>query len=572
MPLHAVSEYDAGQEKQFREKIRYNLLIRNDTEAIEQASAAIKKYPHSLSLRKLYIESLSNSGAEKKLLQAWQQFAREFPDYKYDDSVLELVSKGVLHHAELSEPYASKLYRYAVAATFNDASTVESLKEALNDTNFIVREMALEASLQQGDEVLCDEILELLKRERVPSVRRKAIEVLLRIKGDDIKPLAQAILKDPMLGYRDRFSLVLSLLEGKKTVTRPEIEELANSHHAFERQIACYIFNYFHLTEDLDLLAKLVNDPIQDVRVQAVTSLGQLRVKEVAGKSIENILEQALSSDNLDLSLLSSWVLVLNQNEEQKNRFRDFLFHSNQKVRLQAASLVCYSLPYSQELATEFFQIHTDPFVRLNLSIYMLLHRIQVKEAANQIYQFMQDFESVSFKASYPYPMETVWPNHLSDDFERSMSSLPKSAQSEIVTFCLLNLLAIVDDPRAYPEISKFLDTHHSNIALASMPQFAKAGSGPLLELIRSFFTHEDLNKRIQAAAIVATLKKEEEALKVLYDAYSQVDRNLKEMILMIIGQIGSKDSIPFLMDAIYQPSQTLRVVASSSLLQCLRS
>ncbi|MCH9632398.1 MAG: hypothetical protein S4CHLAM6_07320 [Chlamydiae bacterium] len=571
-PLCASEMFDSEKEKQFREKISYNLLIRNDTEATRQALQAVQSFPESIHLRRLYIESLSSIGSEKKLLRAWQNFSRDFPKQKYEDQVLELVAKGVLHNAELSEPYMSKYYRYAVADKFTDSSSVEVLKEAFHDSNFAVREMALNAALLHGDEVLCDEILELLNREHLPTIRRKALEVLIRIKGDDAKPLAESMLADPKLSYLDRLSLILTLLDGKKSMNREELEKLATSSQAIERLIACYTFGYFGANENLDLLKNLINDPIQDVRLQAITSLGHLRVTQIDGQSVNDLMKPIIKSESCELSLLASWVSMLNNDLEQAHNFRDFFYHSNQKIRLQAASLVGYSLPNTLELAEEFFQTHTDPYVRLNLSVLLITHRKRVEEASNQIFEFLKSSESSQFKASMPYPMETIWPVNLVDSFERQMSGISSVTQSEVVQFCLLNLLAIVEDPRANVAISNFLETHHSNAALASMPQFIRAGSAPLLELICSFFNHPDLTKRIQAAALVAMLKKEEKALEVLYEAYPLVDRALKEMIITIVGQIGSKDSIPFLMDAIYEPSQSMRILASSSLMQCLRS
>ncbi len=571
-PIWANEIFDFSEEKQFRDKISYNLLIRNDTEATKQAIQAVQNFPDSINIRRLYIESLSSIGSEKKLLRAWQSYSRDFPDQKYDDQVLELVAKGVLHNAELSEPYMSKYYRYAVADSFTDASSVEVLKEAFHDSNFAVREMALNAALSHGDNVLCDEIVELLKRERMPSVRCKALEVLIRIKGDDAKPLAESMLADPALSYLDRLSLILALLDGKRSMNREELEKLAKSSQAIERLIACYTFGYFGLKDNLDLLRDLVNDPIQDVRLQAITSLGHLRVDQIEGQSIYDLMQPIIEGKNSELSLLASWVCMLNNNSEQIHNFRDFFYHSNQKIRLQAASLVGYSLPNTLSLAEEFFQTHTDPYVRLNLSVLLITHRKRVQEALNQVFEFLKTPENSQFKASMPYPMETIWPVNLVDSFERQVSGMPSINQSEVVQFCLLNLLAIVEDPRANVAISNFLETHHSSAALASMPQFIRAGSAPLLELICSFFDHPDLTKRIQAAALVAMLKKEEKALQILYDAYPLVDRSLKEMIVSIIGQIGSKDSIPFLMDAIYEPSQSMRILASSSLMQCIRS
>ncbi len=570
--LYSDQEYDSAKEKLYREKISYHLLIRNDTEAASLSTQAIESFPYSSNLRKLYIESLSSIGSEKKLLRAWQQFSRDFPDQKYEDQVLELVAKGVLHYAEFSEPYLSKQYRYAVSDAFTDASSVESLKEAFHDSNFAVREMALNAVLSHGDDVLCDEIVDLLERERMPSVRRKALEVLIRVKGEEAKPIAESMLKNPNLSYFDRLSLILALLDGKDSMERSELEQLAQSSQAIERLIACYTYAYYGIKENLDLLKAMIYDPILDVRIQALTSLGHLRINQIDGESVDALMQPIIEGENKELSLLASWVCMLSDCSNQKHCFRDFLYHSNQKIRLQAASLIGYSLPYTQDLAEEFFQTHSDKYVRLNLSAQLLVHRVRVKEAQDQVFDFLQHPETAQFKASMPYPMETIWPVQLVDNFEKQISGVPSMVHSEVVQFCLLNLLAVLEDPRAYGAISDFLETHHSNAALASMPQFIRAGSAQLLDLICSFFDHPDLNKRIQAAALVAMLKKEEKALQILYDAYPQVDRRLKEMIVTIVGQIGAKDSIPFLMEAIYEPSQSMRIVAASSLMQCIRS
>lgn len=570
--LSCAEEYDSVREKGFREKISYHLLIRNDAEAINQANEAVQLFPYSINLRKLYLESLSSLGAEKKLLRAWQQFSRDFPGEKYEDGVLELIAKGVLHNAELSEMYVSKHYRYAVADAFTDASSVESLKEGLQDSNFVVREMALTAALSHGDDTLCDDIVELVKTEKVASVKRKAIEVLLRIKGSEARPLVEEVLMDPNLSYMDRISFLLTILDGKDKITRDELVKLTTSKQTVERLIACYVYSYFSHKEDLDLLKPLLQDPIQDVRIQAITSLGQLHISAIDGESIQGLLSKNVSEGTTEAALLSSWACLVSKVPLKEAPLRDFLYHSNQKIRLQAASLIGYSLPYTQDMAEEFFETHTDPFVRLNLSLSLLAHRKRVPEASDQVFAFLESHESAQFKTSFPYPMETIWPSSLIEDQERMMGEVPGVMQSEIVHFCLLNLMAILEDPRAIDAISNFLDTHHSNVALASLAQFIRAESSHILDLICSFFDHPDMNKRVQAAALVALLKKEEKALSVLYEAYPKGDRQLKEMIIMIVGQMGSKDSIPFLMDAIYEPSQSLRVVAASSLMKCLRS
>jgi len=92
------------------------------------------------------------------------------------------------------------------------------------------------------------------------------------------------------------------------------------------------------------------------------------------------------------------------------------------------------------------------------------------------------------------------------------------------------------------------------------------------LELMKDFLTHADKHKRVEAAIVLALFKKDKDALKVLQDSFEEVNRDLKQMILMAIGEIASKDSIEFLMERVYEPSQSLRINAAAALIRCLRN
>lgn len=565
-------EHDPRLEKKERDQIAYHLLIRNDTEAVKRSAAAYKQFPHSLKIRKLYLESLACLGDERLLLKTWQQLSRDFPDQKYESEILESVVKGVLHHASLSEAYSTRHCRLSVVDAFSDANSVEFLREALLDQDFVVREMALDACLKFGDEKLVDVVIELLKSEKVASVRKKAIEVLLRIKGQEMTPLVEKIFAESNLAYSDRLFLLITWIQDKKSISRPELERLVKSPHAVERLLACLAFKYFDLAHNYDLVQELLFDPIVDVRYYALMTVGVEKINQINGKSMVDILSSQLKDPNPEIAMLACWALMLQKVEGMENQFRPFLFHTDQKIRLQASSLIGYSLPYTHDLALEFFNTHTDPFVRLNLSLYLLLHREQVHQCCDQIYAFIKNQHSCQFKESFPYPLQTIWPTALLNDQERNASYTPSCFQQEIVQFCLLNTLAIVEDERALGAISSFLDTHHSSIALASISQFGQAGSSEVVHLISSFLNHPDLNKRVQAASLLALLKEDHKALEVLYQSYPDADRRLKEMIIIVIGKAAAKESIPFLMETLYQPSQSMRILVVSSLMQCIRS
>ncbi|MCK4934511.1 MAG: HEAT repeat domain-containing protein, partial [Simkaniaceae bacterium] len=75
---------------------------------------------------------------------------------------------------------------------------------------------------------------------------------------------------------------------------------------------------------------------------------------------------------------------------------------------------------------------------------------------------------------------------------------------------------------------------------------------------------------RVQAALASALSGNTGECVKILQNAYAKVDRDMKINILGALGHLGEKESIPFLIEIIEQPFQILRLVAASSLIQCI--
>ena len=93
-----------------------------------------------------------------------------------------------------------------------------------------------------------------------------------------------------------------------------------------------------------------------------------------------------------------------------------------------------------------------------------------------------------------------------------------------------------------------------------------------------SFCTRLDGNKyhlirenvRIQAALALAIIGKDKAALPILEKAYFEVDHEMKLNILGAIGNIGTKDSFPFLIKVLQEPFLILRIAAASSIVQII--
>mgnify|MGYP002720429531 FL=1 len=65
-------------------------------------------------------------------------------------------------------------------------------------------------------------------------------------------------------------------------------------------------------------------------------------------------------------------------------------------------------------------------------------------------------------------------------------------------------------------------------------------------------------------------MHQDEESIKVLEELYYTVKQNEKFYILEALGQLSTKQSIPFLMKLLSEPFMGIRVTAASILIQSL--
>ncbi|MCH9634028.1 MAG: hypothetical protein S4CHLAM7_07650 [Chlamydiae bacterium] len=567
------AEFNPEKEKLCKELTSYNLLIHNYTEAVSRATDGVKHFPKSQEMRELYIESLAKVRDEKRLLQSWQKFSRDFEHNKYKDSVLENVAWGVIHNAQGSENLATKFTSLIAASIQNDAYSVETIKKTLGESNAILREVALQFCLNFGDQVLKDEIVRLLKEEKVFEVRKKAIEVAQRLKIDEARPILESLLGDEKVSYQEKSQIVAALINYYDSISNEELKELSESSQPGHRLLACELYNHFDLKEQAGLLEELIYDSHKQVRLSALSIMGNLKLTELNGRKIEEVLKSALEDSNPQISLIATWALLHKNPVLTKAKLRHFLLHSDQTIRLQAAGIIGYSLSEMRSLAEEMFEIHPDLYVRANLAFFLVSHRVKVKEASEQLFNLFNAKEMFMFKEVYPSHLCILAPTAMVLEQGNPEAFYPvASLYYQMAQLEILNILAILEDPRAKEAMAVFLDNHHSDITTLSLRSVLKLEDKQAFELMRDFLTHQDKHKRVEAAIVLAMFKRDKEALTVLQETFVDVNRDLKQIILMAIGEIASKDSIPFLMDIVYEPSQSLRVNAAAALVQCLRN
>jgi HEAT repeat protein len=134
----------------------------------------------------------------------------------------------------------------------------------------------------------------------------------------------------------------------------------------------------------------------------------------------------------------------------------------------------------------------------------------------------------------------------------------------------ILNVLAVMDDPRAQPAIKNFLQERTWGVSGLAAALLLTEGDELALQYVQELLGDSSDKVKVQAALILALWGRGEGSINVLQEAYEDADREMKERLLEGIGHVGASSSIPFLTKRLKESYQTLRIVAAASLLKCL--
>ena len=126
-----------------------------------------------------------------------------------------------------------------------------------------------------------------------------------------------------------------------------------------------------------------------------------------------------------------------------------------------------------------------------------------------------------------------------------------------------------VQYPKALQLTKDFLQKKDWNLTAAAAV-LLQEGDEKAGELVSSLLDDSDEKVRMQAALVLGLMYRDPIAVDVLQKVYPNADQRIKIIILEALAQIGDASSIPFLLEILKEPFQTLRIVAASALIQCL--
>lgn len=564
--FHSVFLEAAPSEDEYVRNVQAHLRIKDFQTAQDEVIAALHLYPHSKALWEVYVKVLARQGNEKEMIEVWKDYIDVFPEEKEQRGLVETLAWGVIDKASYSSSPVIRVMALLSAFLSQDSKGIEIVRRNLRDNNSAIRAVAVQLSANLRDEDIQDEIYRIFREEKVWNVRLEAIRSIGAMKIKKAQKELLDILKNPKSTAEESVAAIEALVEMWDTVTREGLGKLASSDRAGLRLLACQVAAHFGMKNDMDLILPLVNDHHAEVRNAALWALGNLRLDKVGGKSIVEIAEKKLDDIDPLVGVKAAWVITLNDPEKGQEVFRKWFKHKDRNIRITAAAHLAACGKYAFPLIIEQFQATQESYVLMNLALGLIGQRQETHKACFALYQGLQNTkerwawdEKNNVKALVPSKLKHT------DDLSNSPETIDQLTRLEI-----LNILAIMKFSKAQQAIKTFLQQKTWGISAMAASTLLTEGDEEALELVQNLMSDEEMQIRVQAALILALWGGKDEALETLENAYSKVDRDMKERILEGIAKISSPKSIPFLLDRLHEPNQSLRVMAAAGLLICL--
>jgi len=558
----------SAEEARWVRRVQAHLTLQNPLLAVEEAEQALTLYPHSISLHEGAIRALAQRGEEKKFLQAWDRYVCCFPDRALNRELLEDMAWGVLQKAFQSSSILMREMALLAAFFGHDAKGVAILHQGMRDANYAVRRVAVKLAAHFRDQMLIDQVKRLFKEEKVWLVREEILEAIGKMRivslGRDLEGL---IASDDTLPAEKALA-ISALLELLDEIPQIDVERLASSLRSGLRRLACQAIVYFQSLRDLDTLFSLAVDSHSDVRMEALQAIGQLRPVNQREK-ILTLARQSVQDRNDNVAISAAWLLTLYAKEEGQIVFQRLLHRPRRNVCILAAAALGATGGDGLPLTLYAFRSHIDPYVRLNLALGLIAQRHAVDEAAGGVKQIFSE-EKKKWSVLEVGLFQAILSQSSNQASHHLINLDVPEVDDPLLRLQLLNILAILRVPKTDLAIRQYLVERSWKISAMAALFLLMEGDESAIKMVQELLHDSQAHVRLQAALLLSLWSREEIAIQVLEERYRESDREWKGRILEGIGRIGSMRSIPFLINVLREPSQTLRLIGAMAMIQCL--
>lgn len=556
----------SSNESEFARKITSCLLIKDYERAISTCEVALKIFPDSEELMSLLIRLLSESGDSQKAIKIFNSTLKE-RDLKDIFSVVESISWGVLECSP-EKTEMTKLTSMFGAHLTQDVRAINILLGAMRSSSTLLRSFSLRLAGQYHDKILQKEVLRLFQEEKNPFVREQVIETIGTMRIKEAEAPLRALIESQGVTHEEIASAIKALVRILDDVSDDALALLLSHKRAGVRQLGVALIDHFSKRERLQLLFPLLADPSPTVRLHAMAILSIEQLPLDVLEKIKPQINKMSKSANGDLATLSSWLSLQYDQEGALRKLKKWVLSEDQKAASRAAALLGAGGDRTKSLILEAFEEVIHPFVKANLALSMLKQNIAPEKGIAYLHQFLMNTKEKLMWEKRLYPMFTT----LIPSVAKHIAHVPRYPEllDQTTRLNLINILSIVGDKKTKELIQVFLQSQTWGVTSTAAVLLIEEGDLDSFENLRELLTEEDEKTRLQAAFVLSHYGKDVTAIEVLEKAYPKASWEHKLHILEAIGMIGSKKSIPFLLQVMEEPFGLLRTTAASSAIQCL--
>lgn len=507
------------------------------------------------------ISALASIENEELVLMAWKQYCAQFPDNCLDNTdLLEKISWSIIGKASKTPSPLLRQLSTLAGLIGNDAKGIEILQGRISDPNAAVRAGALKLAGHVHDHRIQEQVLHSLNNERSLLVRIAAIKAAGEMNLEAAKAPLFIILADRHGALQEKIAAVEALVEIFDTVETEQINRFASSPQSGLRMLACALLQHFPEKGEMGTALALADDSQADVRQKALYVLGTHFSKDPYSYDAARL---RLDDLNPKVAITACWLMTLNSPAEGQRQFRRWVENDNPEARRFAAAALGATGKYGSALARETFRATSDPYVKLNLAMSLLGQRIDVPDICEQLYTIHQT-QKEKWMIDESSLFQVFLPSTVRHD--ELIPNMPE-AVNQMTRLEILNLLAIMEYPKSIQALQQFLSERNWGISGLAAELLLTEGDEASSEQVIALLQDPSSKVQLQAALLLAFWNQDPLTLKILQERYAGADFNTKLQILEALGRLGDKETLPFLTARLYEPSQTIRVVAAVALL-----
>ena len=538
-------------------RIEALLTIGDAQQALIELEPLLAQDPDNKGLQRLEVMSLAKRADITALLKAYSRY-HDLAKCDFDTKLLEDVAWAIIKNASQSSSPFIRQEAYIASFMANDASGIPTCLKALNDPSEQLRLMATALAARAHDEALQIQTHHAIKHDASSRVRLESINAVGATRYEGAKETLLAILDAKECDAEEKRAAIAALSNITKDVDGNTIKTLVKSERASLRILACeLVLGHYGETHATNLLP-LMQDSVFDVRLAAIGCIAALGVKPD-----EASMKHILAHQDIKTKILANWLaLVVGYNESQAiNNLRTFLQLKDRTLRLFTSGAIAHSGHHVKHFSSF---VTDDPLVRMNLAIGCIWQRHDIKNASHHLLVALKDPTRLSWQ--YVGVISFVGPSTTSH--AGGISRLPES-QDLLCRLELYSMLGTCNTVSIHEPLRAFLRDRTWGISGHCACLMMQEGLMCFDEL-RTLLNDPCCEISLQAAFILAFYAQDDEALKVLINAFKGESRQMKEYILFAVATIGTKSALPFLIQVLNEPFESLRVSAARGILTCL--